>query len=640
MKTNIEYMEKVKRGSKSKVYLFLSIILFLSLNYSSAQTYLTDGQKVPVFEPANTSITNRKLYWDITEINNSNNRLDIGVGVTHYEGSNNYINGNWYMNENNSNFNSEVTGNRFIYLTNNSNTINGYIFKLNDSTGRKDAVVTRGNGEMEIYLNSNGNIEDNLQNIYVGGTIKDIGQFSNDNYEDAAVLSNSGDTVKIYKGLSNGKLDTDPYRYHVNNPYNLCLAQLSSFIAPYTIAYNVTDNKDEIVYTEEDSVKILKNTNSNTLEKWLTIYTGLDDANIKIADINNDGYNDILVYYVSGGLKIYMNNAGTGFSPGYVRSDFVFSVSAGDFNKDGWNDIVINTEISAEIFLNTKTGNFFENTPSSVYYYDYPVPVKLFYPGKSMIADLYNKGGLALIFSAFPDQTNYNWNVENIWRINASDTDAVPAPAYLFGSNVHVADSLYHPKLILFNRGDRDFLRYRIYKFNYSFYNYFLFDSTSSDQYIDTTEDMIYTLEEPVEPPEANLFYYAVAVDNSYKISITSDTIEYVAFVPFCPTCPVGPDNFAASNETTESPKEYSLSNYPNPFNPTTKINYELQVTNYVSLKVYDVLGNEIAILVKEKQNAGRYSVNFNGANLSSGIYFYRFESNGIVMTGRMLLIK
>ncbi|MBK8380489.1 MAG: T9SS type A sorting domain-containing protein [Ignavibacteria bacterium] len=113
-----------------------------------------------------------------------------------------------------------------------------------------------------------------------------------------------------------------------------------------------------------------------------------------------------------------------------------------------------------------------------------------------------------------------------------------------------------------------------------------------------------------------------------------------------CPTCPVGQDNFAASNETTESPKEYSLSNYPNPFNPTTKINYELpasrgeRVTNYVSLKVYDVLGNEIAILVKEKQNAGRYSVNFNGANLSSGIYFYRFESNGIVLTGRMLLIK
>ncbi|MBL0106262.1 MAG: hypothetical protein WBQ38_05825 [Ignavibacteria bacterium] len=225
MKTNIVFMEKVNRGSKSKMYLFLSIILFLSLNYSSAQTYLTDGQQVPVFEPANTNITDRKLYWDITEINNSNNRLDIGVGVTHYEGSNNYINGNWYMNENNSNFNNEVTENRFIYLTNNTNTINGYFFKLNDSTGRKDAVVTRGNGEMEIYINSNGSIGSLRQSFLINGKILSVGQFSNDTYEDAAVLSNSGDTVKIYKGFANGKLDTVPYRHNVNNPYNLCLAQ-------------------------------------------------------------------------------------------------------------------------------------------------------------------------------------------------------------------------------------------------------------------------------------------------------------------------------------------------------------------------------------------------------------------------------
>ncbi|MBS1552590.1 MAG: T9SS type A sorting domain-containing protein [Bacteroidetes bacterium] len=192
----------------------------------------------------------------------------------------------------------------------------------------------------------------------------------------------------------------------------------------------------------------------------------------------------------------------------------------------------------------------------------------------------------------------------------------------------------------MFNRGDRDFMKYRIYKRNYVSYLYNLFDSTESDHYIDTTEDLLYMNVEPEDPIPDNLFYYAVAVDNSYKVSVTSDTISYPAYV--CPTCEgaIGPDNFAVSNEGNIVPKEYSLSNYPNPFNPTTKINYELRVTNYVSLKVYDVLGNEIAILVKEKQNAGRYSVNFNGANLSSGIYFYQLESNGIVLTGRMLLIK
>ncbi|MCY7362191.1 MAG: T9SS type A sorting domain-containing protein, partial [Ignavibacteria bacterium] len=84
----------------------------------------------------------------------------------------------------------------------------------------------------------------------------------------------------------------------------------------------------------------------------------------------------------------------------------------------------------------------------------------------------------------------------------------------------------------------------------------------------------------------------------------------------------------------------YLSQNYPNPFNPNTKINYELQITNYVSLKIFDVLGNEVASLVNEKQNAGSYSINFDGANIPSGIYFYKLSSGGFTDTKRMILIK
>jgi hypothetical protein len=82
--------------------------------------------------------------------------------------------------------------------------------------------------------------------------------------------------------------------------------------------------------------------------------------------------------------------------------------------------------------------------------------------------------------------------------------------------------------------------------------------------------------------------------------------------------------------------------NYPNPFNPTTQINYELQRPSNVSLKVYDIKGNEIAELVNEKKNAGSYSVRFDGSayNLSSGIYFYKLSSNGFEDTKRMVLVK
>jgi hypothetical protein len=92
---------------------------------------------------------------------------------------------------------------------------------------------------------------------------------------------------------------------------------------------------------------------------------------------------------------------------------------------------------------------------------------------------------------------------------------------------------------------------------------------------------------------------------------------------------------------SSQIPKEYKLSqNYPNPFNPSTMISYELPKSGFVSIKVYDVLGKEIATLVNEVKNAGRYTVEFDGMTFSSGTYFYRLESNGNIMTKKMMLIK
>lgn len=89
------------------------------------------------------------------------------------------------------------------------------------------------------------------------------------------------------------------------------------------------------------------------------------------------------------------------------------------------------------------------------------------------------------------------------------------------------------------------------------------------------------------------------------------------------------------------APKVYSLSqNYPNPFNPTTKIEYSITSSEFVSLKVYDVLGREVATLVNNEQAAGVYSVNFNAANLTTGIYFYRIEAGSFVDVKKLLLLK
>lgn len=108
----------------------------------------------------------------------------------------------------------------------------------------------------------------------------------------------------------------------------------------------------------------------------------------------------------------------------------------------------------------------------------------------------------------------------------------------------------------------------------------------------------------------------------------------------FGPVTPVGISN------NIQLVKDYSLSqNFPNPFNPTTVINYNIPVSGNVSLKIYDMLGREVRTLVNSFVSSGSYSVNFNGADLSSGIYFYKLEAQGttgqkFVSTKRMVLVK
>jgi hypothetical protein len=82
------------------------------------------------------------------------------------------------------------------------------------------------------------------------------------------------------------------------------------------------------------------------------------------------------------------------------------------------------------------------------------------------------------------------------------------------------------------------------------------------------------------------------------------------------------------------------MQNYPNPFNPSTVISYQLPVASEVSLKVFDVLGREVAVLVSGRQKAGNYVVPFNGSGLSSGVYFYRLQAGQFVQTRKMMLVK
>lgn len=88
-------------------------------------------------------------------------------------------------------------------------------------------------------------------------------------------------------------------------------------------------------------------------------------------------------------------------------------------------------------------------------------------------------------------------------------------------------------------------------------------------------------------------------------------------------------------------PEKVSLSqNYPNPFNPTTIISFEIPIQQSVKLEIFDVLGNKIKTLVDEIKNSGKYQIEFNGATLSSGVYYYQLQTPNKSITRKLLLLK
>jgi len=107
------------------------------------------------------------------------------------------------------------------------------------------------------------------------------------------------------------------------------------------------------------------------------------------------------------------------------------------------------------------------------------------------------------------------------------------------------------------------------------------------------------------------------------------------------------PASFITSVEEplAELPSSFSLQqNYPNPFNPSTAISFQLPASSFVTLKVFDVLGREVAALVNEVRPAGRYTVSWDVPVLPSGVYFYRLEAKNstqsFVETRKMILLK
>ena len=203
--------------------------------------------------------------------------------------------------------------------------------------------------------------------------------------------------------------------------------------------------------------------------------------------------------------------------------------------------------------------------------------------------------------------------------------------------NLSISAYNNHPKLAWDRNPDADIDFYRIYKSKGG--SPFQVYATTPDnirEYIDNNE----TICDP--PPgqecinEEIAIYKITAVDKTLPTALESDFSNEVK------TSVIGsPPHKSIAGDSPELVSEYKLSqNYPNPFNPSTSIRYQVKEKGFVSLKVYDMLGREVADLVNQTRDQGSYTVIFEAADLPSGVYIYSLRVNDFVQNNKMILMR
>lgn len=138
----------------------------------------------------------------------------------------------------------------------------------------------------------------------------------------------------------------------------------------------------------------------------------------------------------------------------------------------------------------------------------------------------------------------------------------------------------------------------------------------------------------PAQPLGTNIYYYISATSNSGR-TVNKPITAPVGFLKF------KIDNTSGTANNNYVPVNYELwQNFPNPFNPVTKINFSIPKNEFVSLKVYDITGRTVSTIINEYKPAGIYTAEFNAEKLSSGLYFYELKAGDFKSVRKMILIK
>lgn len=191
-----------------------------------------------------------------------------------------------------------------------------------------------------------------------------------------------------------------------------------------------------------------------------------------------------------------------------------------------------------------------------------------------------------------------------------------------------------HPRLDWNASPEPDKYQYKVYRLDsYSGGGWEYLGQSTGTSYTDQTRSYCHAVPPATCADYRNVSYRVTVVDYASHESAPSNEVTA--------RLTGGSPQKLLINPELDIPNEFSLSqNYPNPFNPTTTIEYSIKSTGMTSLKIYDMLGIEVASLVNEIKEVGNYSVVFNASQLPSGIYIYKLTSGNYVDTKKLILLK
>ena len=626
------------------IKIFLAAVLisvFCSLVYADDPVpyFNTSWISIPIGYPQGPASGN--AYFDLGEIDNSYLTVSSGSNARRTLQQDYWRFGTWTHNNGNGTFSGLTT-----YYTDqpgsNIRNIKGLVFVdvLGDS--KKDIVMLKDN-TLQVHQNQNNTISGIVQNITGGaGSYIDAGSFNREDNSSDVVVTN-GNYIRIFKNTGNG-LDANPFGpFNITSP-KVKIRQIDDKASESGYYQNDPNNRADLIVFNGSTLQVYLNNNNNGLNgtPFASFNVGFPINDIEVADFTDDGFNDIAVVggdYPNFTAKVFKNINGIYIwqEPIYtlVSSTYLYYsplVTASDVNRDGIKDLIfVSLEGNTSLFINKMyTSTYFEQTPDQNFFaggfaeqYD-----------QIKTADIYNSGGIALFYAYHGSTISYDYY--GVKAVNALNTNPAPVPPILEG-DLYLDGAVYRPWIKLNKRDERDFLRYNIYKLSPSTGGQeILLAQTTADNFIDYSE---FVTIGGGDAPIHNCHYYAKIVDHTSQLSASSKLAYYtVGGIPTCPDC--GGDNPENTVMNVQKPTEYVLTNFPNPFNPSTTICYALPKSCHVKISVYNTIGELVEELVNEDKNAGTYAVKFDGSRLASGLYIYRIETGDFVSTKKMVLVK